>query len=197
MDVLLALLTPAFMDIARTKIYKLLGRHSLGAMYLHEFKRLCAMVVAVPRIPSEDCDVSSGVVIMLQLIQVLTVSWRRTIGVHPADERERAAAVLQLSFSLLAPMYAALKPLDPETKKAVVLNLYVQASLSHVRQSVGQAFLTLAMVCHDNIEGAIAEMNRKVPSRRLRRRQTRRRQRCSSWSGLCPCSCPLMLNRTR
>jgi len=197
MDFLLALLTPAFMDIARTKIYKLLGRHNLGAMYLHEFERLCAMVGAVPRILSDDCDVSSGVVVILQLIQVLTVSWRRTIGVHAADEREHAAAVLQPSFPLLVPMYAAPKPLDSETKKAMVLNLYVQASLSHVRHSVGQAFLTLAMVCHDNIEGTIAEMNRKVPSRRLRRRQTCRRQRCSSWSGLCPCSCPLMPNRTR
>jgi len=161
MDFLLALLTPAFMDIARTKIYKLLGRYNLGAMYLHEFARLCAMVVAVPRILSDDCDVSSGVVVMLQLIQVLTVSWRRAIGVHPANGRERAAAVLQLSFSLLAPMYAALKLLDPETKKAGVLDLYVYASLSHVRQSVGQAFPTLAMVCHDN-EGTIAEMNRNV-----------------------------------
>jgi len=94
MDVLLALLTPAFMDIARTNIYKLLGRHNLGAMYLHEFERLCAMLVTVPRILGDDCDVSSGVVVMLQLIQVLTVSWRRTIGVHPADERARAAAVL-------------------------------------------------------------------------------------------------------
>jgi len=162
MDFLLALLTPAFMDIARTKIYKLLGHYNLGAMYLHEFARLCAMVVAVPRILSDDCDVSSGVVVMLQLIQVLTVSWRRAIGVHPADGQERAAAVLQLSFSLLAPMYAALKPLDPETKKAGVLNLYVYASLSHVRQSVGQACPTLAMVCHDNIEETMAEMNRNV-----------------------------------
>jgi len=180
MDVLLALLTPAFMDIARTKIYKLFGRYNLGAMYLHEFERLCAMVVVVPRTLRDDCDVSSGVVVMLQLIQVLTVSWRRAIGVHPADGRERAAAVLQLSFSLLEPMYAALKPLDPESKKAGVLNLYVYASLSHVRQSVGQALSTLAMVCHDNIEGTIAEMNRNVLSRRLTRRQTRRRQRCSS-----------------
>jgi len=197
MDVLLALLTPAFTDIPCTKIYKLLGRYNLGAMYLHEFTRLCAMVVVVPRILSDDCDVSSGVVVMLQLIQVLTTSWRRAIGVFPADGRERAAAVLQLSFSLLAPMYAALKPLDPETKKAGVLNLYVYASLSQVRQSIGQAIPTLAMVCHENIEGTIAEMNRNVPSRRLRRRQTRRRQRCSSWSGLCPYSCPLMSNRTR
>jgi len=165
MDFLLALLTPAFMDTARTKIYKLLGRYNLGAMYLHEFARLFAMVVAVPRILSDDCDVSSDVVVMLQVIQVLTASWRRAIGVHPSDGRERAAAVLQLSFSLLAPMYAALKPLDPQTKKAGVLNLYVHASLSHVRQSVGQAFPTLAMVCHDNIEGTIAEMNRNVHRR--------------------------------
>jgi len=197
MDFLLALLTQAFMNIARTKIYKLLGRYILGAMYRYEFARLCAMVVAVTRIVSDDCDVSSGVVVILQLIRVLTASWRRASGVHPADGRERAAAVLQLSFFLLAPMYAALKPFDPETKKAGVLNLYVYASLSHVRQAVGQAFPTLAMVYHDNIEGTIAEMNRNVPSRRLRWRQTRRRQRCSSWSGLCPCSSPLMPNRTR
>jgi len=165
MDFLLALHTPAFMDIARTKIYKLLGRYNLGAMYLHEFARLGAMVVAVPRILSDDGDVSSVVVVMLQLTQVLTASWRRAIGVHPVDGRERAASVLQLSFSLLAPIYAALKPLDPETKKSGVLNLYVYASLSHVRQSVGQALSTLAMVCHDNIEGAIAEMNRNVHRR--------------------------------
>ena len=157
---LLALLTPSYRDAARQKIYSLLGRSNLGAMYLREFARLGAMVVAAPGVLGDGFDVDSGVVMMLQLSQLLTASWRRAISSQAAVERERAAATLQLSASLLAPLYAALKPFDPETKKAGVFNLYLHTALSHVRQSVGEAFPTLAMICDDNIEGKIAEMNR-------------------------------------
>jgi len=144
----------------RTKINALLGRFTLGAMYLRAFAPLGAMVMAVSWILSDEFDVDSDVVVVLHLSQVLTASRRRAIDVHPAYMRERTVAVLQLPASFLAPMYAALKLFDPENKKAGVVNLYLHTALSHVRQSVGQAFATLVMVCDNNIEKTIAEMNR-------------------------------------
>ncbi|OSX77229.1 hypothetical protein BU14_0154s0005 [Porphyra umbilicalis] len=147
-------------ETLRTKINALLGRFTLGAMYLRAFAPLGAMVMAVSWILSDEFDVDSDVVVVLHLSQVLTASRRRAIDVHPAYMRERTVAVLQLPASFLAPMYAALKLFDPENKKAGVVNLYLHTALSHVRQSVGQAFATLVMVCDNNIEKTIAEMNR-------------------------------------
>jgi len=155
---LLALLHKPFRTMARQRIYALLGRSNLGAMYLREFARLDAMVVALPH--SMGCATDAGVIVMMQLNQLMSASWRRAIGSKPAVAREHAASAIQLAAALLASTFRALKPFDPETKKAGVFNLYLHTALAHVRQLVGAEFPTLHLICDDHIEGMIASLNR-------------------------------------
>jgi len=159
---LLALLHKPYLATARQKIYALLGRSNLGAMYLREFARLDAMIVALPDSLgcATDAGVDAGVIVMMQLNQLMSASWRRAIGSQPAVAREHAAATMQLAAALLATTFRALKPFDPETKKAGVLNLYLHTALTHVRQSVGADVPTLQLICDDHIEGMIASLNR-------------------------------------
>jgi len=158
---LLALLSQDDELSARTKIYALLGRSNLGAMYLREFGRVVAMVVSLPGALGEGVTPDTGVVAMMKLSQLLTASWRRAIGARSAVERERAAAALQLAAALLSPLYAALKSHDPVTKKAGVFNLYLHTTLAHVRQSIGKTTSNvLRFISDDHIEGKIAELNR-------------------------------------
>jgi len=182
---LLAIMPLTMRTTARNKIYLLMGRSNMGGMYLREFGRLAALVVALPGVlnriktrkgptststgggddKEEDVIIDGGAIVMLQLSQLLTASWRRAIGTKPATERECAAAALQLTAAVLAPIYSALKPLDPITKKAGVFNLYLHTALAHVRTTVGEAYPTLNHVCDDNIEGTIAMLNKYYSKR--------------------------------
>jgi len=158
---MLALLSADDEQSARKKIYALLGRFNLGAMYLREFGRVVAMIIALPGALGSGVTPYSGFVAMMKLSQLLTASWRRAIGSRSAVERDRAAAALQLAAALLSPLYAALKPHDPVTKRAGVFNLYLHTTLPHVRQSVGKAASpVLRFITDDHIEGMIAELNR-------------------------------------
>jgi len=157
---LLALMGEPMETKAKRAIYKLMGRGNLGGLYLREFGRLGALIVAVPGVLGKDVNVDHGAVVMLQLSQLLTASWRRAISTKPVAERESAASTLQLAAALLAPIYSALKPLDPVTKKAGVWNLYLHTAMAHVRGTIGEAVPTLNFICDDNIEGTIAELNR-------------------------------------
>ena len=160
---LLAIMPMTMKTTARNQIYFLMGRNNVGGMYLREFGRLAALVVALPGVLSDDhvdVELDGGAVVMLQLSQLLTAAWRRAVSTKPAAERESAAVALQLTAALLAPLYSQLKPLDPVTKSAGVWNLYLHTALAHVRDTVGKAFPTLKRVCDDNIEGQIAGLNR-------------------------------------
>jgi len=183
---LLAIMPLTMRTTARNKIYLLMGRSNMGGMYLREFGRLAALVVALPGVlnriktrkglastsaggggddKEEDVVIDGGAIVMLQLSQLLTAAWRRAISTKPATERERAAAALQLTAAVLAPIYSSLKPLDPITKKAGVFNLYLHTALAHVRSTVGEAYPTLNHVCDDNIEGTIAMLNKYYTKR--------------------------------
>jgi len=72
---------------------------------------------------------------------------------------------VQLLTGILSPIYAALKPFDPITKKAGVFTLYLHTALAHVRSTIGKSFPTLKRICDDNIEGTIAALNRYFNSR--------------------------------
>lgn len=157
---MLALLPETHQARARRKIYALLGRSNTGAMYLREFGRLGAMVIALPGVLGANISLDTGAVLMLRLCQLLTASWRRALVAKSTVERERAAAALQVAAALLAPLYAALKPHDPVTKKAGVLNLYLHTAMAHVRQTLGNASPLLRFISDDHIEGTIADMNR-------------------------------------
>lgn len=157
MHFLLALMGKEARAGARMVMYKVMGRSNIGGMYLREFGRLVALIVAVPSIPGIPLD--SGVVCMLQLSQLLTACWRRAVSTATPEERECAAVSLKMTASVLATLYTCLKPHDPETKSAGVFNLYLHAALAHVRTTVGKAFPTAKHVCDDNIEGKISELN--------------------------------------
>jgi len=157
---MLALLSEPLQARARSRIYALLGRSNTGAMYLREFGRLGAMIIALPGVLGGNVSPDTGAVLMLRLCQLLLAAWRRALAVKSIAERERAAATLQLAAALLAPLYAALKPHDPVTKVAGVFNLYLHTAMVHVRQELSKASPLLRFITDDNIEGAIADMNR-------------------------------------
>lgn len=73
-SLMLALLPPCLRFRARTKVYAMLGRLNLGAVYLRELGRLVAMVVSVPGALGDGVMVDTGVMDMLRLSQVLTAS---------------------------------------------------------------------------------------------------------------------------
>lgn len=160
---LFALLSSTKQDVARIRIFEILGRSNMGGMYLREFGRLAAHVVADESALAVPLD--GAAVLLLQLSQLLSASWRRAIGTSSARERECAAVVLQLTASILSCLFVALKPFDPETKGSGVFNLYLHTALAHVRATVGSAFPTANLICDDNIEGTIAELNRYFNSR--------------------------------
>lgn len=158
-----ALLPETLRETARRNVYSVMGRSNIGGLYLREFGRLVGHLIAVPQVLGVPID--EAVLVMLKLSQILTACWRRAVSTAPADERECAAATLQLVASLLAPLYAHLKPYDPQTKDAGVFNLYLHTAVAHVRDTVGKDFPTAKHVCDDNIEGKISELNRYVKTR--------------------------------
>lgn len=160
---LFALLPDNLRIAGRVNVYKVMGRSNMGGMYLREFGRLVAHIVAVPAILGVPVD--GAVLVMLQLSQLITASWRRAVGSSSAVERECAAATLQLAAALLSTLFARLKPFDPQTKDAGVFNLYLHTALAHVRSTVGSAFPDNRLICDDHIEGALSGLNRFMNSR--------------------------------
>lgn len=150
-------------NTARARVFSVLGRSSMGSMYLREFGKLVALAVADEGVL--DVRLDPGVIVLLQLSQLVTASWRRAIGTSPPHVREGAAATLQLAAAMLAILYAALKPCDPRTKMSGVYNLYLHAAMAHVRSTVGVGHPTANHICDDNIEGRLADMNQFVRSR--------------------------------
>ncbi|OSX75705.1 hypothetical protein BU14_0224s0003 [Porphyra umbilicalis] len=129
-------------------------------MYLRVLHRVFAIVVALPKALGEGVTPDTGVVAMMKLRQLLTESWRRAIGARISVERDRSATALRLAAALLSPLYAALKPHDPVTKKAGVFNLFLHTTLAHVRPSIGKlTFTVLRFISDDHIEDKIAELN--------------------------------------
>ncbi|OSX72878.1 hypothetical protein BU14_0397s0002, partial [Porphyra umbilicalis] len=147
---LLALMGAPMETKAKKAIYKLMGRGNLGGLYLREFGRLGALIVAVPGILGKDVNVDHGAIVMLQLSQLLTALWRRAISTKPVAERESVASTLQLVAARWTPL----------PKKAGVWNLYLHTAMAHVRETIGEAVPTLNFICDDNIENTIAELNR-------------------------------------
>jgi len=123
---LLAIMPMTMKTTARNKIYLLMGRGNVGGMYLREFGRLSALVVALMGVLSDEhmnVALDGAAVVMLQLSQILTAAWRRAVGIKTAAERESAAVAFQMTVTVLETLFANLQPLDPVTKSAGVWNL--------------------------------------------------------------------------
>lgn len=153
-----ALMSIPTRDVARQSIYNVMGRSNLRRMYLRELGRLVAPVVCVRTVLVVRVD--GAVTVMLQSSQLLTAAWRRATSTATIAEREGAEATLQFDAALLRPLYACIKPLDPETKRSGFFNLDLHTAIAHIRHTVGKTFHTAKNIRDDHIEGKIAEMNR-------------------------------------
>lgn len=155
---MLALLPENQRVMARRNIYSVMGRSHVDGMYLREFVRLVAHLVAVPE--GLGALIDGAVLFMLKLTQILTACWRRAVSTASPQDRECAAASLELVAALLGSVYACIKLYDHETKDAGVYNLYLHTAMAHVRSTVGKEFQTAKHVCDDNIDGKMSELNR-------------------------------------
>jgi len=147
---LLALLTKAHWEISRAAIYASTGRANMGGLYLRDFWRVAAQIVACPEFLGAPVD--GSLLVMMQLAVFLADSWSRSISSCAEPERDAAAAMLQLVASLLGIVYKAVKPLDPGTKNAGVFNLYPSVALAHVHGTIGTHGSGASVVCDDHIE---------------------------------------------
>lgn len=134
----LSILSISEREQVRFNVHKVMGRSNLGGMYLREFGRLVAHITAVPGVLGVPMD--PAVSVMLSLSQLLAATWRRAVSTAAPNERRDATVALRLAASLLGPLYARLKPFDPETKGSAVFNLYLHTSISHVGGKLGRAF---------------------------------------------------------
>ena len=136
---------------AKRIILAIMGKGKITGLYLREFRELVALLVASPDLLG--CELDPVFLQLLQLVQPLNAAWRAALTDATAEERNGAAAIMELAAFLLGPLYEEIKPLDPETKNAKVLNLYLHAPIAHVRAQVGSSRLDVAYVSDDNIEG--------------------------------------------
>lgn len=159
----LALLSRSEADKTRLAIHELEGKTNMASLYGREFRSLVAKILARPAVLGVPID--SALLQMFALAQVLCASWRVSVGRGTQAERERAAAVLELAAKLLAPLFATLKPLDPETKSRGAQNLYLHTAAAHSRARVGRNAPAVPLVSDDDIEGVIRHLNSYFKSR--------------------------------
>lgn len=159
----MALLTRTEADMARQVVYELEGKTNLGSLYGREFRALVAKIVARPSMLGAPID--PAMLQMLALAQLLAASWRKAVGRGPLSEREPAAAVMELTAKLLAPLFATFKPLDPDTTNRGVNNLYLHTAAAHARSRVGRNAPPVPLVSDDDIEGVIRLTNEYFKTR--------------------------------
>lgn len=154
----LACLPERLRAAAKRSFLAIMGKGKIAGLYLREFRELVALLVATPDLLG--CQLDPVFLQMLQLVQLLNAAWRGSLTDATAPERNGAAAIMELAAFLLGPVHEEIKPLNPETKNAKVLNLYLHAPIAHVRAQVGASRLDLAYVSDDNIEGHIRGIGR-------------------------------------
>ncbi|KAK1864509.1 hypothetical protein I4F81_007055 [Pyropia yezoensis] len=154
----LACLPEYLQDIARQTMLAISGKGKMDALYLREHRELVAHTAAQPSIFSRDLDVAFR--IMLQLCQLVNASWRTSLADEDAAVRNGATVITRLSASILGPLYQEIKPLDPETKDAKVLSLYLHAPIAHLHHQVGPNRGAVAFVSNDLLEGHVRGIGR-------------------------------------
>lgn len=155
---ILACLPESLQERARGTMLAISGKGKMDALYLREFRELVAHTAAQPSIFSGELDVAF--VLLLQLCQLLNASWRTSLSDTTAIGRNGAAAITRLCASVLGPLYEEIKPLDPETKDAKVLSLYLHAPIAHLHHQVGPNRPAVAYVSDDLIEGHVRGVGR-------------------------------------
>jgi len=106
-----------------------------------------------------DVPIDRAILMFMSLAQLLSASWRKAAGRGSVAEREASAAILHTTGTLLAPLFAVFKRLDPETKTKGVFNLSVHAAAAHAREHTGRNAPPEPMVSDNDIEGIIRLLN--------------------------------------
>jgi len=160
---MLAWFTRSEEDTARQGIHGLEGKTNLGEMYGREFRDMAAKLLACPDVLGVPID--RAIMLLFSLSQLLSAAWRKSVGRGTGAEREAAAAVVELTATLLAPLFSVFKRLDPVTKDRGVLNLYIHAAAAHAREHTGSNTPPVPLVSDDDIEGVIRAANVYTRSR--------------------------------
>lgn len=153
-----ACLPAVLQERARVTLLAITGKSDKDAIYLREFRELVAHGAARPENFSRDLD--PVFVILLQLCQLINAAWRASLADSTARERDGAAAITRLAASIMGPLYQEVKPLDPDTKDAKVLSLYLHAPIAHLHHQVGSKRAPVAYVSDDVMEGHIRGVGR-------------------------------------
>ncbi|KAK1866118.1 hypothetical protein I4F81_008638 [Pyropia yezoensis] len=156
----LACLPAEVSAVARRNILAITSKGKVESLYLREFRETVAGAVACPAVLSADLD--PVFFIILQLVQVINAGWRSSLTDKRGTERAASAATTRLAASMLGPLFHQVKPLDPDTKDAKVVSLYLHAPIAHLHHQVGNHRAPVAYVSDDNMEGNIRGAGRFV-----------------------------------
>lgn len=156
----LACLPPEVSAVAKRNILAITSKGKVESLYLREFRETVASAVACPAVLCADLD--PVFFIFLHLVQLINAGWRYSLTDKRGTERVASAATTRLVASILGPLFHQVKPLDPDTKDAKVVNLYLHAPIAHLHHHVGNNRAPVAYVSDDNIEGHIRGAGRLV-----------------------------------
>eukprot|EP00168_Porphyra_purpurea_P015643 TRINITY_DN4860_c0_g1_i2.p1 TRINITY_DN4860_c0_g1~~TRINITY_DN4860_c0_g1_i2.p1 ORF type:complete len:252 (-),score=41.33 TRINITY_DN4860_c0_g1_i2:436-1191(-) len=154
---LLELLSEADEDTARVAIHEGESKMNILSLYSSEFRDLFAKLVACP--DHLGVEVDPVLMQLFSLAQMLCASWRQAVGRGTANEREASPAVLELTATLLASLFAAIKPLDPKTGSRGAQNLALRTAAADARSRAGRNGPRAPLVSDDDIEGFIRLTN--------------------------------------
>lgn len=149
-------------NVAKHGMYGVTGRANLGDLYLREHIKLVALILACEEIVGVQVD--PAVMTMWSLTLTLSAAWRQTLT-GTMEHRGKYLHLLELTAGLLAPLWAAIKPLDKEKKGSGVASLYLHAALIHAKDSLGANSPAEAVITDDHVEGAIRDMGRHCGTR--------------------------------
>lgn len=152
----------AHKTVAKHGMYAVTGRANMGDLYLREHIKLVALILACEDIVGVSVD--PAVMTMWSLTLMLSAAWRQALT-GAMEDREKYLQVLELTAGLLAPLWAAIKPLDKEKKGSGVASLYLHAALVHARDSLGANSPAEAVITDDHVEGTIRDMGRHCGTR--------------------------------
>lgn len=148
--------------VVKKGMYEVTGRANLGDLYLREHIKLVALILACEDIVGVPVD--PAVMTMWSLALMLSAAWRQALA-GPMEHRDKYLHVLELTAGLLAPVWAAIKPLDKDKKGSGVESLYLHAALVHARDSMGANSPAEAVITDDHVEGTIRDMGRHCGTR--------------------------------
>eukprot|EP00168_Porphyra_purpurea_P014386 TRINITY_DN4115_c0_g1_i6.p1 TRINITY_DN4115_c0_g1~~TRINITY_DN4115_c0_g1_i6.p1 ORF type:complete len:347 (-),score=66.94 TRINITY_DN4115_c0_g1_i6:371-1360(-) len=133
------------------------GKRDVSGMYGREVRDVVAKLLACPDILGSE--IVQALLSMLSLAQLLYASWRKAVGRRNVEQRDQSAAIMELCATLLAPLFAVFKPLDPVTGDAGAQNLYLHTASAHARAHSGSLAPPVPLVSDDDIEGIIRHLN--------------------------------------